>query len=152
MEFGNTEFDWDLDSLDFWDFSPQSLKLLEDSLLAEVFSCEDTSEHFEHNHIQTEHDYFKRNFCEDMTTEEDTEQNDCSSLKSLLKPKKQTSEYKTSSKRNKTKCDYGISHLSKSEQKSFKKCLRKMKNRVRMKRFLLSFPSYFNISGVCTRE
>ena len=44
----------------FQEFSPQSLRELEDSLLAEVFACpEDTNKL--HNHIADEHDYIKKN-------------------------------------------------------------------------------------------
>ena len=143
MEFGKTEFDWDLDSQEFWDFSPQSLKLLEDSLIAEVFGCEDTSEHFQHNHIHDEHDYFKKTFLE----EDMTEQNDCLSLKGLTKPKKKLTQNKISSKHQvpllRSNCDDDISHLSISEKKSFKKCLRKMKNRVRIEIMHLIFPTDF---------
>ena len=142
MEFGNLEFDWDIDSKNIWDFSPQNLKLLENSLLAEVFGFEDTPDHFEHNHIQIEHDYFNRHFCEDTTNEVMTGQYNFSSVKNVMQPKKEPADYKTLFKGQRTllksKCDDDRSHISKSEQKSLKKFVRKMKNRVRRKIILFS--------------
>ena len=143
MEFGNLEFDWDIDSKNIWDFSPQNLKLLENSLLDAVFGFEDTPDNFEHNHIQIEHDYFNRHFCEETTNEVKTGQNNCSSEETLMKPKKKPSVYKISSKKCqrtllKSNCDDDINHLSKSEQKSLKKFVRKMKNRVRRRIILFS--------------
>ena len=146
-------FDGDIDSQNIWDFSPQNLKLLENSLLAEVFGLEDTPDHFEHNHIQIEHDYFNRHFCEDTTNEVKTGQYNFSSVKNVMKPKKEPSDYKTLFKGQRTllksNCDDDRSHLSKSEQKSLKKFVRKMKNRVRRK-IILFFSTDSYISGVCT--
>jgi hypothetical protein len=130
------------------------LQELEDSLLAEIFACQEVNNKLQ-NRIDDEHDYFKKNYEHQQILQESVTTSDSCALKMeinteqdlhspellYMDPKKQTKtktnlrkitlykstvelydEKLTTMKENK--------RLSKSEQKSFKKFRRKMKNRV----------------------
>merc|ERR1712130_173176 len=124
------EFEWEFDLQRLSDFSSQSLKILENSLLAEVFGTDESMETCNHNHIESEHDYFKKKFSDNTDM---IGQNNCLSVeKTRYKAedcKTKLFTEKTYLKEKYVKDDY-FSQLSKPEQKSMKKFQRKMKNRV----------------------
>jgi hypothetical protein len=134
------------------DFPPQSLRELEDSLLAEVFACPKVTNKLQ-NHIADEHDYVKKNDEYHQILQESVTTNHSCELKKEFKteqcldtpkflfidPKiltKTSFQNKNLSKRErnilteKPKTMKENKILSKPDQKSLKKFRRKMKNRV----------------------
>ena len=166
MEFGNMEFgdlvfndielgdlglDWSVKFDKYWDYFPQTLKNLENSLLAEVFDCQDVQKQPKHNYIEDEHDYFKKKEDNNHTIQEPKATKKCFDLIPEIKieqdshlpkivysdPRKVTNKHLsniTPSKRSisllKAESVKENIKLSKSEQKTLKKFKRKMKNRV----------------------
>ena len=128
---------------------------LEDSLLAEIFACQEVTNKL-HNHIDDEHDYFKKNeeqtpvlqesetnnnFClmkEEIKTEQGlyTPEFSCMDPKRLTKTNPQNITLSKSAVDLSNKKPITMKEnkrLSKLEPKSLKKFRRKMKNRVSIK-------------------